>query len=464
LAREPGPPAACRTRGFSIGKGDNVKIAVFGLGYVGTVSAACLASEDRRVVGTDPDPVKVSIVDSGRSPVVEPDIDDVVNNARTRGWLSATGSVTEALDGADVALLCVGTPSRLDGSTDLTYIERASAQIGAYLRTADHHLVVVVRSTVPPGTVEGLVKQTVARESGKCAGVDFTVAMCPEFLREGSSVKDFFEPPFTVIGAHDERAVKVLSDLFSFIPADQSVVSIRTAEALKYACNAFHAVKVSFANEIGRLYASLGIDSREVMELFVRDTRLNVSPAYLRPGFAFGGSCLPKDLRSLLHMARTNSVDVPLLAGTLTTNELIIRNLVRELMALGKRNVALLGISFKPQTDDLRESPYVELAEALVGKGFDLKVYDPIVRPDKLFGANLAYVQRHLPHLQRLLVDRPADAIAGADVVLVASPHADVRAALVDVPPELVFDLVGSLGDDVESNPGYRAVSWAVAR
>lgn len=441
-----------------------MKIAVFGLGYVGTVSAACLAGDDRQVVGVDPDPTKVGIIDSGRSPVVEPDIDDVVANARAKGWLTATTSSPEALAGADVALLCVGTPSKLNGSTDLGYIERAATEIGEYLRTADHHLVVVVRSTVPPGTVEGLVAPAVARASGKTAGADFTVAMCPEFLREGSSVKDFFEPPFTVIGAHDERAVKVLNELFSFIPADINVVSIRTAEALKYACNAFHAVKVSFANEIGRLYASLDIDSREVMELFVKDTRLNVSKAYLRPGFAFGGSCLPKDLRSLLYMARTNSVDVPLLSGTMATNDLIIRNLVRELAALGTRRVGLLGISFKPQTDDLRESPYVELAEALVGKGFDLKVYDPIVRPEKLFGANLAYVQRHLPHLQKLLVDRPADAMTDTDVVLVASPHADVKAALAAEPPALLFDLVGSLGEDVESNPGYRGISWALAR
>ena len=449
---------------FPFGKGDFVKIAVFGLGYVGTVSAACLAGDDRQVVGVDPDPTKVGIIDSGRSPVVEPDIDDVVANARDKGWLAATTSSVEALTDADVALLCVGTPSRLNGSTDLKYIERAATEIGEYLRTADHHLVVVVRSTVPPGTVEGLVATTVAKESAKTEGVDFTVAMCPEFLREGSSVRDFFEPPFTVIGAHDERAVKVLSDLFSFIPAEINVVGIRTAEALKYACNAFHAVKVSFANELGRLYASLDIDSREVMELFVKDTRLNVSSAYLRPGFAFGGSCLPKDLRSLLHMARTNSVEVPLLAGTMATNDLIIRNLVKELAGLGTRKVSLLGISFKPQTDDLRESPYVELAEALVGKGFDLKVYDPIVRPDKLFGANLAYVQHHLPHLQRLLVDAPGEAMVGADVVLVASPHAEVRAALVANPPALLFDLVGSLGEDVESNPGYRGISWASAR
>ena len=222
----------------------------------------------------------------------------------------------------------------------------------------------------------------------------------------------------------------MLSDLFSFIPAEINVVSVRTAEALKYACNAFHAVKVSFANEIGRLYASLDIDSREVMELFVKDTRLNVSQAYLRPGFAFGGSCLPKDLRSLLHMARDQLGRRAAAVGHHGTNDLIIRNLVKELAALGTRRVGLLGISFKPQTDDLRESPYVELAEALVGKGFDLKVYDPIVRPEKLFGANLAYVQRHLPHLQKLLVDRPAEAMADTDVVLVASPHADVRAAL----------------------------------
>ena len=439
-----------------------MKIAVFGLGYVGAVTAACLASDDRGVVGVDPDQLKVDIIRSGHSPVVEPLIEEVVAKATTAGWLTATTSACEALEGADVVLLCVGTPSRLDGSTDLRFIERAAAEVGEHLRAHERYVVVVVRSTVPPGTADDVVAATIERVSGRRRGDDFSVAMCPEFLREGSSVTDFFEPPFTVIGADDDRAAKTLSELFSFLPAEQHVVAVRTAEALKYSCNAFHAVKVSFANEIGRLFQALGIDSREVMRLFVEDTRLNLSKAYLRPGFAFGGSCLPKDLRSLLHMARVNSVEVPLLSSTIATNDLVIRNLVRQVIATGVRQVALLGISFKPQTDDLRESPYVELAEALLGKGVELAIYDPIVRPEKLFGANLAYVERHLPHLQRLLVDSPGQAIARAGgCVIVATPHDAVKAAVLAAPPSALYDLVGTLGGEIEDLPGYRGVSWA---
>lgn len=437
-----------------------MKVVVFGLGYVGTVTTACLAAPDRNIVGVDPDDMKVELIRAGRSPVVEPGLDELLATAVAKGWVEATTSSAEALAGADVALLCVGTPSRMDGSVNLGYIERAATEIGTFLRDSDRFLSVVVRSTVPPGTVLDLVAPAIAAASGKCPGTDFGVAMCPEFLREGSGVADFFDPPFIAIGAEDERTQSALRAVFADVDRPVHVTAIRVAEGLKYACNAFHAVKISFVNEIGRLCQAVGIDTRSLMTIFSKDDRLNISTAYLRPGFAFGGSCLPKDLRALHHLARQLSVDTPLLLGASYTNDLVIRELVRLLIDLPTREVALLGLSFKPQTDDLRESPYVELAEQLVGKGIQLRIYDPIVRPDALFGANRRYVEDRLPHLHRLLVPSPAEALLGVGAAVVASPNPEVVAALLERPPAMVVDLVGTLGPDVEALPGYRGGCW----
>jgi GDP-mannose 6-dehydrogenase len=437
-----------------------VKVVVFGLGYVGTVTAACLAAPDRNIVGVDPDDMKVELVRAGCSPVVEPGLEELLADAVAKGWVQATSESREALDGADVALLCVGTPSRMDGSVNLAYIERAAAEIGTYLRGSDRFLCVVVRSTVPPGTVLGLVAPAIEAASGKRAGTDFGVAMCPEFLREGSGVADFFDPPFIAIGAEDARTESALVALFSDVDRPVHVTAIRVAEGLKYACNAYHAVKISFVNEIGRLCQAVGIDTRSLMSIFSKDDRLNISTAYLRPGFAYGGSCLPKDLRALHHLARQLNVDTPLLLGTSYTNDLVVRELVRLLIDLPTRDVALLGLSFKPQTDDLRESPYVELAEQLIGKGIQLRIYDPIVRPDALFGANRRYVEDRLPHLHRLLVPTPAEALLGVGAAVVASPQPEVVAALLDGKPPMVVDLVGTLGADVEALPGYRGGCW----
>ncbi|MGZ4602124.1 MAG: UDP-glucose dehydrogenase family protein [Kineosporiaceae bacterium] len=440
-----------------------MRIAVFGLGYVGTVTAAGLASRGHQVCGVDVDEMKVRLIRDGRSPVVEPGIDELVRTAVSTGSLRATTNAAEALEGADVSLLCVGTPSTPQGSTDLSHLRRALKDIRDAMAVArppesGFHSV-VIRSTVPPGTGDAVVVPTFADLP---AEVDWQIgtAMCPEFLREGSGVSDFFDPPFVVVGTADEGVRRALAQMFAFLGRDPRYVDVRSAEALKYACNAFHATKVSFANEMGRIFRVYGVDSREVMEIFCDDRILNISPAYLQPGFAFGGSCLPKDLRALLHMARANDLDVPLLAGTLRSNEVVVRDVLDRLIATPARCVAMLGLSFKMDTDDLRESPNVELAEQLIGKGFEVRIYDPIVNPGRLIGANLRYVEARLPHLGRLLAATPQEALHGCDVAVVATSDAAVLEALLASPPERIVDISGRLGADVERISGYEGLGW----
>jgi GDP-mannose 6-dehydrogenase len=435
-----------------------MKVAVVGLGYVGTVTAACLASHGHDVWGIDVDAAKVAEIASGHSPVAEPGLGELVSRVVAEGTLHATMSAAEALDGTDVSLVCVGTPSTSRGGTDLTYIQRAVDDIAAALSGgggAPGGHSVVIRSTVPPGTVDDLVIPALA-------GVPGTVgaAMCPEFLREGSGIADFFAAPFVVVGTGDPRVAQTVTGLFSFIDRPVRVVDVRIAESLKYACNAFHATKVSFTNEISRLLRPLGVDSREVMSLFCEDEVLNISPSYLRPGFAFGGSCLPKDLRSLLHLARMNGADLPMLSGALATNELVINDVVDRVVAFGDNTVALLGLSFKMDTDDLRESPNVELAERLIGKGFSVQIYDPVVNPARLVGANRRQVESKLPHLGRLLTTEPDDALRGAGTAIVSSADPAVATALVARPPRHLVDLSGRLGAAVEALPGYEGVGW----
>jgi len=317
---------------------------------------------------------------------------------------------------------------------------------------------VVIRSTVPPGTVEDVT--AILEATFQHSGPDVAVAMCPEFLREGTGIADFYSPPYTVIGSSDLRATDAVSRLFSFLDSPLRVVHPRTAEALKYACNAFHATKISFANELGRIFGRLGVDSREVMELFCEDNRLNISPKYLRPGFAFGGSCLPKDLRSLLYLARSESIDIPLLSGTLASNRLSIDEAIDRVVAGKGNRVALLGLSFKPGSDDLRESPYVDLAETLLGKGYEVRIHDPVVNPSSLVGANRQYVEQHLPHLQRLLVETLDAALVGADAAVVAASGPAVVEALLRVRPPRILDLSGRLGAEVEALDGYAGLAW----
>jgi GDP-mannose 6-dehydrogenase len=440
-----------------------MKVAVFGLGYVGTVTAAGLAWHGHDVVGVDVDRGKVDAVGRGQSPVVEPEVDRMVARSVSAGRLRATTDVREALERADVSLVCVGTPSTSRGDTDLTYVARVLADVRHAMSEAtppsSGFHAVVIRSTVPPGTGDSVVQPTFGPEllpSGWTVGT----AMCPEFLREGSGVEDFFAPPFVVVGARDARTRATCERLFDFCDEEVVHVDVASAEALKYACNAFHAVKVTFANEMGRVFSEYGVDARAVMEVFCRDRKLNISPSYLRPGFAFGGSCLPKDLRALQSMARSSGVDVPLLTSTLVSNDIVVRSLVDRVLASGFRTVAILGLSFKMNTDDLRESPNLELAERFVGKGLDVRIYDPIVNPAKLVGANLEYLRSRLPHVSRLLVDRPETALEGAEVVILATADPLSLAALHGVQPPLVLDLDGRLGESVERIAGYHGVSW----
>jgi GDP-mannose 6-dehydrogenase len=440
-----------------------VKAAVLGLGYVGTVTAACLATNGHDVWGVDIDAAKVGDIRAGGSPVAEPGLDALVARAVSDRTLHATTSCVDALDGADVSLVCVGTPSTVRGGTNLSYIQHATDEIARALRvvppSASHRHSVVIRSTVPPGTVENVVLPAL---TAGLAGTDIAIgaAMCPEFLREGSGIADFYASPLVVVGTTDPVVAETVTRLLAFLDRPVRVVDVRTAEALKYACNAFHATKVSFANEVARLFRLLGVDSREVMSLFCEDDVLNISPSYLRPGFAFGGSCLPKDLRSLLYQARMSGVDLPLMAGALATNELLIGEAVDRVLAHDAHAVALLGLSFKMHTDDLRESPNVDLAERLIGKGYDVRIYDPVVNPARLVGANRRYVGSKLPHLERLLVHEPGQALRGADMAIVSSSDRAILDALRINPPRHLIDLSGRLGSEVESLPGYEGLSW----
>jgi GDP-mannose 6-dehydrogenase len=438
-----------------------VKVAVFGLGYVGTVTAACLAANGHDVWGVEPDELKVAAVSAGHSPVVESGLDALLAESVSSGKLHATMRPLDALEGADASLVCVGTPSTTSGESNLTYIYRVVEDLIQPLKAtmpprAFHS--VVIRSTVPPGTVEDVT--AILQAAFKDSESDIGVAMCPEFLREGTGIADFYTPPYTVIGSSDFRAIDVVSRLFGFLDCPIRVVHPRTAEALKYACNAFHATKISFANELGRVFGHLGVDSREVMELFCEDSRLNISAKYLRPGFAFGGSCLPKDLRSLLYLARSESIDIPLLSGALASNRLSIDETIDRVVAGDGNRVALLGLSFKPGSDDLRESPYVDLAETLLGKGYEVRIHDPVFTPSSLVGAKREYVESTVPHLRRILTDDPKETIVGADVVIVASSTSEVVEALLDSPPPRIIDLDGRLGPELEALHCYEGIAW----
>jgi len=438
-----------------------MRLSIFGLGYVGCVSAACFAREGHEVVGCDVNETKVGIVNSGKSPIVEAGIGDLIGEMVAAGRLRATTDTADAVNSTDASLVCVGTPSKPNGSLDLTYVKRVCQEIGAALERKGSRHTVVLRSTMLPGTIESVVVPALEVYSGKKAGRDFGVCVNPEFLREGSSLKDFYAPPFTLIGADDEDTGALVRRLYSGIDAPSFVVSTRAAEMVKYACNCFHALKVSFANEIGNVCKGLGIDSHEVMDVFCRDTKLNLSPYYLKPGFAFGGSCLPKDLRALIYKAKELDVEVPLLAATLQSNRRQIERAVEMVLAAGSKRVGVLGFSFKAGTDDLRESPMVELAERLLGKGYDLRIYDANVSMSRLLGANREYIEQRLPHLGSLLAGSVAEVLSHAEVCLVASADPDVLAALPPGGPRPLIDLVRLPDAEIRRNDkGYVGLAW----
>jgi len=400
-----------------------MRIAVFGLGYVGSVTGACLARMGHAVCGVDISALKVRMLNEGRSPVLEKGLERLVAWAARQGLLRASLEPAEAMQRADVSLICVGTPSRRNGEADIDHVLHAASEIGRALRFTSRPHTVVVRSTVPPGTVDGRVIPVLERGSRKKAGRDFAVGFHPEFLREGSSIEDFFHPPMNVLGVYGARGDRRLLELWRPVKAPLWVTSLRVAEMLKYADNAFHALKVSFANEIGALSKSLGIDSHEVMRIFVQDKKLNISPLYLKPGFAFGGPCLPKDLRALCRMGRRAKLDLPLLSSILRSNTSHLQRAMDLVLGTGKKRVGILGLVFKPGTDDLRESPTCALVRGLLRAKRDVSIFDPRVHPSRLVGANRAFVEKELPELPQLLTASLEELVAASEVVVVAGTH-----------------------------------------
>lgn len=437
-----------------------MKISVFGLGYVGTVSAGCLAASGHRVWGVDVSADKVAAINAGKAPIVEPEISDVIGRCQAEGSLKATVSPVEGIEATDVSFVCVGTPSHSNGSLDLTYLKRVCEDIGKALRTKSTSHTIVFRSTTLPGTTEDVAIPVLEKHSGKTVGQGFSVCYNPEFLREGTSVKDYYHPPKIVIGERTPGEGNIVVDIYAGIEAPVSRTSIRAAEMVKYSDNAFHALKVTFANEIGIICKKLGIDSHEVMDIFCQDTKLNLSKVYLRPGFAFGGSCLPKDLRALSYQAKRVDAEVPVLSAILQSNAAQVKGVVQTLIGLGKKRVGFLGMTFKPDTDDLRESPLVDVIETLLGKGFLVKIYDRNVSLSRLIGANKRYVEEHIPHLSQLLVDGIDEVVTASDVVVVGYKDAEFLPALKRMrADQFILDLA-RVEKDGQFAARYEGVCW----
>src|SRR5580692_10503249 len=407
----------------------NPSISVFGLGYVGTVTAACLAHQGHNVIGVDLSPAKVEAMQAGRSPIVEPKVSDLIAESHAARHLHATSDSSYAVLNSEISFLCVGTPSLRNGKLDLGHIEPVCRDIGQVLKKKGGFHLVVLRSTVLPGTAETIVVPALEKSSGKKLGQDFGVCVNPEFMREGTAVADFLEPAMTVIGAAESEHSGILRGVYKWVPGRIFETSFRSAEMVKYVCNAWHAVKVSFANEIGTLAKELGVDAEAVVEIFTADTKLNISPTYLRPGFAFGGSCLPKDVRALSYRAKELDLNLPLFQAIMPSNDEHLERAVDMVLASGKRKIALLGLSFKAATDDLRESPQVQLAKRLLGEGRDLKIWDDNVSLGHLIGSNRQYIDEVIPHLGSLLCQDLETALAEAEVVVIGTRGID-RATL----------------------------------
>ncbi len=439
----------------------SLSVSVFGLGYVGCVSAACFAKEGHIVVGVDVSQAKVDMINAGHATIVEHGIGELVSEMRANGRLSATTDVADAVHRTDLSLICVGTPSRSNGSLDLSYVERVCTQIGEALKTKSARHTVVVRSTVLPGSTHEVAQPALERGSGKKAYTDFGLAMNPEFLREGTSIKDFYDPPFTIVGTEDEETARIVSSIYAGVPGKTHVVTTRVAEMVKYACNCFHGLKVGFANEIGNVCKALGVDSHEVMKIFVEDTKLNISPYYLRPGFAFGGSCLPKDLRAVTYKARTLDVPTPILEATLASNEKQIQRAYDMVMAAGSRKVGVLGLAFKSGTDDLRESPIVTLIERLIGKGMQISIYDREVTRARLIGANKEYIEKEIPHIWSLMRGSVEEVLDDAETVVIGNGSPEFRTAESRLGNgQIVVDLVRAFGSRTSDGTTYEGICW----
>lgn len=435
-----------------------MKITVFGLGYVGSVVSACLARDGHDVTGIDLDVNKVYSINNSRSPIVEPELEEVIAKAVRAGRLRALTSVEDI---GDVSFVSVGTPSNENGSFGISQILRVAEQIGTVLARREHFHVINIRSTVLPGTVEEKIIPLLEACSGKKVGQGFGVCVNPEFMRETTAVRDYYHPPLTVIGATDVRSGDLVASLYERIDAPVERCSLGTAEMMKYACNAFHALKITFANEIGNLCKALGIDSHEVMEIFCKDTKLNLSPYYLKPGFAFGGSCLPKDLRALLYESKLRDVEIPMLSSLLSSNRLQVERAVNQVKKIGKNKIGVLGLSFKAGTDDLRESPIVSMIENLIGKGYAVSIYDEEVSLARLHGANKRYIEHSIPHISSLLKDRIDEVLNNSEVLVVAKKGRCFEESVSSLNHgTVVIDLVRIFSDPSKRPASYEGICW----
>jgi GDP-mannose 6-dehydrogenase len=438
-----------------------MRVTVFGLGYVGTVSCACLCKDGFDVTGVDVNPSKVALINQGQSPIVEELVGDLIETAVKAGKLRATTDPREGAASADVWMVSVGTPSRANGGIDLGALLRVCGSIGETMKDRSDRPVVVVRSTVMPGTIRSSVIPLLEQASGKRYGEGFGVCFNPEFLRESSSVRDYHDPPFTLLGADDRADGQRVAQLYHAVGAPVIHTGIETAEMVKYVGNALHALKVTFGNEIGIVAQALGVDSHEVMAIACRDTKLNISPRYLRPGFAFGGSCLPKDLRALVQSGRERDLELPLLNGVLSSNRWQIQRAIDLIVQLRKRKIALLGLSFKAGTDDLRESPLVTLAEALIGKGCEIAIYDRSISLTRLVGANKDHVDRELPHLASVLSQDLAAVVGAAEIIVVGNDAPEfAELGRLCRPGQVIVDLVRIEGLRAVAGVDYRGIAW----
>jgi GDP-mannose 6-dehydrogenase len=437
-------------------------ISIFGLGYVGTVTSVCLAHRGSQVMGVDVNPAKVAALDSGRSPIVEPQVGELISECNKACRLHATNDSETAVLKTDVSFLCVGTPSLRNGKLDLGHIAPVCQQIGAALRKKQAFHLVVVRSTVLPGTAESVVIPTLEQASGKRLGKDFGVCVNPEFMREGTAVADFLNPAITVIGSCDPSHAAILRRLYEWVPGRVFETSFRSAEMVKYACNAWHAVKIAFANEIGTLAKGLEVDAEALLEVFAADTKLNISPSYLRPGFAFGGSCLPKDIRALGYRAKELDIQLPLVESILRSNQTHLERAAELILSTGKKKIAMLGLSFKAATDDLRESPHVQLVKRLIGEGYEVRIWDQSVSLGRLIGSNRQYIEEAIPHIGSLLLTSIEEVLKNAEVIVIGTRDVDpgllkrhVRSG------QLVIDLVNLEKDRrMNASTGYAGICW----
>lgn len=435
-----------------------MNISVFGLGYVGCVSLGCLAQNGHTVIGVDSNPSKVDLINAGKATIIEKEIDEIINSQRSLGRIEASTDYRTAVVGTDLSVIAVGTPSSANGHLDLSFVKKVCEQIGSVIKEKSSFHTILIRSTVPPGTNESLSK-AIEEVSNKKIGRDFAVVSNPEFLREGTAVSDYYHPPFTVIGTNDSHAAEVVRELYRQIPGEVIVTRPSVAEMIKYVSNSFHALKVSFANEVGNICKSLGVDSNQVMGIFVKDTNLNISPYYLKPGFAYGGSCLPKDLWGLKALAHDNYVEAIVLESISKSNEIQIKKSIDLIVSQNKKRIGFIGLSFKAGTDDLRNSPAVTVIETLLGKGYQVIVYDKNITLSKLTGTNWRYVQEHLPHLSALLVHDVEELIGGSEVIVLATGEKCILGNSPNLDGKILVDLTGA-GMHYSGAASYVGLSW----